>query len=118
MKAKKLTLTYLTTYLFIGGVGFAFFPAQILKLFLSTGEYGDIMPRVVGMFMCVLGFLIYRILKFEDWKYYVLTIYARSAIVAFLLWIYFISRDPMWLLLEGIVLIGLIPSVIVHFKKV
>lgn len=116
MKAKKLALTYLTTYLAIGGVGFAFFPSQTLKLFFSNGDYGDIMPRIVGMFMCALSFLIYQIVKHEDWKYYITSIYVRSAIVLFLLWIYSKSCDPMFLVLNGIVLIGLIPSIIFYLR--
>lgn len=115
MKARRMTLTYLATYLLLGGVGFASFPAPVLQLFQSTGDYGDIMPRIVGMFMCALGLLIWRILKNEDWKYYSLTIYIRSAIVLFLVWIYFKSQDPMWLILTGVVLVGLIPSILVHF---
>ncbi len=115
MKAKKITLTYLTTYLAIGGIGFALFPDQILKLFFSNGNYGDIMPRMVGMFMCALGFLIFRILKNEDWKYYSATIYVRSSIVLFLFWLYYKSDDPMLLVVNGIVLLGLIPSIFIHF---
>ena len=73
------------------------------------------MPRMVGMFMCALGFFIYRILKNKDWKYYSATIYVRSGIVLFLFWLYYVARDPMLLVGNGIVLIGLIPSIVVHF---
>ena len=117
MKAKRLTLSYLTTYLAIGGIGLAFFPSQTLKLFFSNGDYGDVMPRIVGMFMCALSFLIFRIVKNEDWQYYPISIYVRSAIVLFLFWIYSRSCDPLFLVLNGIVLVGLIPSIIVHFRK-
>ncbi len=117
MKARKLTLTYLTTYLAIGGIGFALFPYQTLKLFFSNGDYGDIMPRVAGMFMCALSFLIFRILRNKDWKYYTATIYVRSVIVPFLFWMYYKSNDPMLLVVNSIVLVGLIPSMIVHFGK-
>jgi hypothetical protein len=115
MKAKKITLTYLTTYLTIGGVGFALFPAQTLELFFSNGNYGEIMPRVVGMFMCALSFLIFRILRNEDWKYYSVTIYVRSGITLFLFWLFYISNDPMFLVINSIVLIGLIPSIVIYF---
>ncbi len=105
---------YLVSYLAIGGIGFTFFPSPTLKLFFSNGEYGDIMPRIAGMFMMALSFLIFKILKNEDWKYYVSTIYIRSIIVLFLCWIYYKSNDPMFLVLSAVVLIGLIPSIIVH----
>ena len=115
MKARKITLTYLTTYLTIGGVGFALFPAQTLELFFSNGNYGEIMPRVVGMFMCALSFLIFRILRNEDWKYYSVTIYVRSGITLFLFWLFYISTDPMFLVINSIVLIGLMPSIVIYF---
>ena len=117
MKLKELTLAYLSTYLVIGGIGFAFFPSQTLQLLFSHGNYGDIMPRIVGMFMCALSFLIFKILRNEDWKYYAVTIYVRSGIVLFLLWLFYKSTDPLFLVLNGIVLLGLIPSIIVHLRK-
>lgn len=110
-------MTYLSTYLAVGGIGFAFFPTQILQLFLSNGDYGDIMPRIVGMFMCALSFLIFKILRNEDWKYYSATIYVRSLIVIFLFVLFYKSGDPMLLVVNGIVLIGLIPSIVIHLKK-
>lgn len=116
MNPKKLTLTYVVTYLAIGGLGLAFFPQQILKLFLSNGDYSEVMPRMVGMFMLVLSYLIYRILRFEDWKYYPATLVARSGIVVFLIWMYFQSRDPFFLVVNGIVLLGLLPSMFVYFR--
>jgi len=42
MNGKKLTFTYLVTYLAIGGLGFALFPAETLKLFFSNGDFVDI----------------------------------------------------------------------------
>jgi len=117
MRAKKLTLTYLITYLAIGGLGFLLFPDQTLTLFLSDGIYGDIMPRITGMFMCALSFLIFRILKNEDWHYYSATIYVRSIIVFILIWLFYKSSDPMLLVVTGIVLIGLIPSIVIHFMN-
>ena len=117
MKVKKLALTYLTTYLAIGGIGFAFFPSETLRLFFSSGDYGDIMPRLAGMFMCAWSFLIFRILNNEDWKYFSATIYVRSAIVLFLFWMYFKSNDPMFLAVNVIVLLGLLPSIVVHLGK-
>ena len=116
MKAKKITLTYLVSYLAIGGLGFTLFPKQVLELFLSNDDYGDIMPRMTGMFMCALGFLIFKIIRNEDWHYYAATIYVRSAIVLILYWLFYKSSDPMMLILMGIVLIGLIPSIVIHLK--
>ncbi len=114
---KKYTLIYLASYLFIGGIGFAFIPESVLKIFMSTGEYGDIMPRVVGMFMIVLGFLITLFIKNEDYKYYLPTIIARSFIVLFLGTLYFNTNDPLFIILSIIVLVGLLPSVYIFLKE-
>jgi hypothetical protein len=55
---KRLTLIYLTGYLLIGGLGLLLMPDVALSLLMSNGDYGDTMPRVVGMFMLVLSGLI------------------------------------------------------------
>ena len=52
---KRISLAYVASYLFIGGVGFLFAPAVTLGLFFSNGDYGDVMPRLVGIFMLVTG---------------------------------------------------------------
>ena len=115
MNSKKVSLTYVALYLSIGGLGFVVHPEFILKVFFSTGDYGTIMPRLVGMFMLALGFLVYRIVSHNDWKYYLATIQLRSLIVVFLLWLFFLSGDLMFLVVNGIVLVGLLPSIWIHF---
>ena len=113
---KKITLIYLAFYLFVGGLGFASIPETILKLFMSNGAYGDIMPRVAGMFMLVLGFLITLFIKNKDYKYYFPTIIARSFIVIFLTVLYFNTDDPLFIILNCVVLIGLLPSIYIYIK--
>ena len=114
---KKVTLIYLASYLTIGGIAFAFFPAIALKLFMSTGDYGVIMPRVVGMFMMVLAFLIIMIIKNKDYKYYLPTIIARTFIVIFMTYLYFATSDILFIILIIIVLAGLLPSAYVLLKE-
>lgn len=108
---KKITLTYLSTYLIIGGIGFGFFPNLAFKLFMSTGSYDEIMPRMVGMFMIVLGFLIAMFVRNMDYKYYLPTIIARSFIVIFLGYLYLRTEDPLFIIVNIIVLIGFLPSI-------
>lgn len=117
MNGRKLSFGYLVAYLAVGGLGLALMPTMALQLLFSNGTYDDIMVRMTGMFMCVLSFLIYNMLRFEDWKYYPLTIYARSGIVLFLVFLYIRSGDPLFITVIGIVLIGLIPSVYIHFVR-
>jgi uncharacterized protein YjeT (DUF2065 family) len=110
---QRLTLIYLATYLVIGGCGFLVAPALALRLLLSNGAYGDIMPRVVGLFMFVLGGVIVEFVRARDYRYYLYTIVARSFIVAVMTALYFKASDPLFLVLDAIVLIGLLPSIYV-----
>ena len=41
-----------------------------LRLLLSNGSYGDVMPRVVGVFMLALGGVILQFVLTHDYRYY------------------------------------------------
>lgn len=110
---QQLTLRYLSGYLIVGGIGLLVAPAVALRLLLSTGSYGDVMPRVVGMFMLVLGGLILQFARARDYRYYTYTIVARVFIVLVLTGLYVTSGDPLFVVLPAIVLIGLLPSIYV-----
>ena len=114
---RRLTLSYLAAYLLIGGLGLLLAPALALRLLLSNGDYGDVMPRLVGMFMVALGGVILQFARARDYRYYLSTIAARSFIVLVLTALYFYARDPLFLVLDGIVLIGLLPSVYVAARS-
>ena len=114
---KKITFTYLASYLIIGGIGFAFIPELTLKIFFSNGEYGDIMPRVAGMFMVALGGLIATMTINQDFRYYVYSVYIRTAMTAFILWLFYVSKDPLFITIIIIVLIGLLPSWYTYLTK-
>jgi len=110
---QRLTLSYLAGYLLAGGLGFLVAPDVALRLLLSNGAYGDIMPRVVGLFMLVLGGFILQFVRARDYRYYLYAVVARSFIVLVLTALYFRARDPLFLVLDAIVLIGLLPSIYV-----
>ena len=117
MPIKRILLLYVVGYLTFGGLGLAIAPDQFLDLFQSNQEYGDVMPRVVGMFMIVLAAFIGMVVYFEDYKYYPFSIAARTFIVVVLFVVYFIDRDPFFLVINAIVLVGLIPSYIVLIRE-
>ena len=110
---QRLTLIYLSTYLLLGGLGLLLLPDLTLRLLQSNGAYGDIMPRVVGMFMLALGGVIFQFVRAQDYRYYLYTIFARAFIVLVLTTLYFKSQDPLFLVLDAIVLVGLLPSIYV-----
>jgi uncharacterized protein YjeT (DUF2065 family) len=78
---QRLTLIYLSTYLLLGGLGLLLFPDLTLRLMQSNVAYGDVMPRVVGMFMVALGGVIFQFVRAQDYRYYLYTIFARAFIV-------------------------------------
>ena len=53
----------------LGGLGLLLAPALALRLLLSTGGYGDIMPRVVGMFRLALGGVILQFVRARDYPH-------------------------------------------------
>jgi hypothetical protein len=65
------------------------------------------------MFMVVLGGLILQFVRARDYRYYLSTIHARSFIVIVLTTLYFKRLDPLFIVLDTVVLIGLLPSIYV-----
>jgi uncharacterized protein YjeT (DUF2065 family) len=110
---QRLTFIYLASYLLVGGLGFLVLPELTLRLLQSNGNYGDEMPRLVGTFMVVLGGVILQFVRARDYRYYRYAIIARIFIVVALTMLYFKARDPLFLVLDAIVLVGLLPSIYV-----
>ena len=115
MPIRKWSLTYVVAYLGLGGLGFVIFPRLARNLLLSNADYEDVGFRLTGIMMLAIAYLVWSILRNEDWKYYPVSIYARAGIVVVLTALFFDTDDPMFLVLDVIVLVGLIPSIYVHF---
>lgn len=115
MDIRKWSLAYVVGYLTVGGVGFLLIPGLARDLLLSDEEYDDVGFRVAGLMMLALAYLVFSILRERDWKYYPVSIYARAGIVVVLTILFVDTSDPMFLVLDVIVLVGLIPSIYVHF---
>jgi hypothetical protein len=113
---QRLTFVYLASYLLVGGLGLLLAPALTLRLLLSNGDYGDVMPRLVGVFMVALGGAVLEFVRARDYRYYRYTIVARIFIVVALTALYFKARDPLFLVLDAIVLAGLLPSIYVAVR--
>jgi hypothetical protein len=113
---QRLTFFYLASYLLVGGLGFLVVQELTLRLLLSNGSYGDVMPRLVGVFMIALGGAVLEFVRARDYRYYRYAIVARTFIVVALTALYFKSRDPLFLVLDAIVLVGLLPSIYVAVR--
>ena len=113
VRLKRIAFIYLISYLSVAAVGFGLFPALTLKLFLSNGDYGVIMPRMLGAMMGVLSFLLFMIYRNGDWKKYSpFTMMARTPLVLFIFYLYYLCGDPMFLIINAIVLVGLVTTAV------
>src|SRR5262249_50739934 len=108
---QRLTFIYLASYLLVGGLGLFVVPELTLRLLLSNGSYGDVMPRLVGVFMLALGGVVLQFVRARDYHYYRYAIIARVFIVVALTALYFRPRVLFSLFLDAIVLVGLLPSI-------
>ena len=113
---QRLTFIYLASYLLVGGLGLLAAPELTLRLLLSNGSYGDVMPRLVGVFMIALGGAVLEFVRARDYRYYRYAIVARIFIVVALTALYVKARDPLFLVLDAIVLVGLLPSICVAVR--
>lgn len=106
MKRTRLSLFYLAGYLLIGGIGFLVFPQLSLKLLLSSGNYPDLMVRLVGMFMMGLGLMVAQFIRLRSYEQYPGTLVLRTIFLLILGWMYWAYQDPMLLVFIGIVAFG------------
>lgn len=108
MKRTHLSLYYLVGYLIPAGIGLIAAPQIVLRLLLSNGEYGDVMPRLVGVVLLALGIIVLQILRLRAEVLYPTTLVARSVILVCLLGLYVYARDPLFISLLVIVGLGFV----------
>ena len=106
MKRTRISLYYLCSYLLLGGFVLLFFPTEGLKLFLSTGDYGDVFPRVAAMLLAGLGMVVFAIILTRSEALYPVTLIVRTFFLACLAAFYLLTCDPLFLVLLGIVGFG------------
>jgi uncharacterized protein YjeT (DUF2065 family) len=107
MNRTRPSLFYLGSYLVLIGFGLLLVPHGTLKILQSNGDYGDIFPRVAGMLMSGLGLSIFRMIRARSFELYPATLLVRVYFIACIVAFYIMTRDPFFLLLTGIVGLGL-----------
>jgi uncharacterized membrane protein len=108
MKRTRLSLYYLAGYLLFAGVALIAAPSFALKLLLSNGSYGDVLPRLLGVVLLALGILVAQMLRLCLKQLYTTTLAVRAIILAVLVWLYAMSSDPFFLVLVGVVGLGVV----------
>lgn len=108
MQRTRLSLFYLITYLTFSGLALLLAPQLALKLLFSNGNYGDVMPRLVGMFVLTLGILAAQIVRLRVEGLYTTLLAVRGGILVVLLGLLLYSGDPLFLVLLAVVGLGVI----------
>jgi hypothetical protein len=107
MERTRKSLYYLAGYLIVGGVALLLVPDQTLKFLLSNGDYGQVFPRLAGMCASGLGMSIAGIIRARAEAQYTGTLLVRTYFVACLVSFYWMTRDPLFLVVLGVVLAGM-----------
>jgi hypothetical protein len=103
----RLSLYYLAGYLMLGGFALLVAPEPTLKLLQSNGHYGDVFPRLAGMLLSGLGMNIAGIIRARAQALYPATLAVRSYFVVCLVGFYLLSKDPFFLVVLVVVVIGM-----------
>ena len=108
MRWTRLSFFYLVGYLTLGGLGLLFAPALALRLFGATGTYPPVLVRFMGSLLLALGILVAQIVRHRVEALYPTTLVVRVVLVATLVALYGASRDPLFLVLTGIIGLGMV----------
>jgi uncharacterized protein YjeT (DUF2065 family) len=108
MKRTRYSLFYLVGYLVPGGLGLIIAPRITLRLLLSNGDYGNVMPRFAGMLMLALGVIVAQAVRHRLEVIYTTALTVRSGMLPVLYSFYILSGDPLFLALLVIVGIGVV----------
>jgi hypothetical protein len=99
-------LFYLGSYLSVIGLGLLLAPHGMLKILQSSGDYGDVFPRVSGMLMSGLGLSIFGMIRARSDTLYPATLLIRAYFMACIVVFYAMTRDRLFLVLAAIVGLG------------
>jgi uncharacterized protein YjeT (DUF2065 family) len=102
------SLYYPAFYLTAAGLGLVLAPDLALKMFFSSGHYGDVMPRMAGATTLALGILVVQIIRLRVEGLYATLVGARVMLCAVWLSLFFYTRDPFFLIVFVMVAVGMI----------
>src|SRR5260370_41708666 len=104
----RLSLYYLAAYLLGAGIALILAPSLALKLLFASGQYGDVLPRLLGVVLLSLGIVIVQIIRHQLEVLYPTTLIVRTLIVAVLIGLFIYSRDPLFISLVVVVGFGMV----------
>ena len=117
MNRTRISLFYLAGYLWVGGIGLLLAPQLSVTLLLSNAVYSDVMLRALGMFMIAIGLIVVKVIRHRIEILYPTTLIVRVFICICFIVCFFIVRDPFFLVLLGIVGLGLLLTATSYFGE-
>ena len=108
MHRTRLSLYYLAAYLAFAGLALLLVPTFALQLLFSNGDYGEVFPRLAGMLLLGLAILVTQIIRHRIEVLYPTTLVVRLFFLVVLAYLYLSSSDPFFLVVFGIVVLGVI----------
>ena len=109
MNKTRLSLYYLLSYLILAGLALLAAPDVALKLLFTSGNYGDVMPRLAGMILLALGIFVLQAVRHRLEVLYTTALAVRGIVMLpVLLGLYLYSRDPLFISLLVVVGLGVV----------
>jgi len=108
VRRTRLSLYYLAAYLVGAGIALIVAPSLALKLLFASGQYGDVLPRLLGVVLLALGIVIVQIIRHQVEVLYTTTLIVRTLIVAVLIGLFIYSHDPLFISLVVVVGFGMV----------
>ncbi len=115
MDKTRFSLFYVAGYLWLGGIALLAAPQTAVALLLSNGQYSDLMLRMVGSFMVSLAIFVTQLIRHQAYRLYPTTLMVRGFLVVTKAVLYVVYRDPMLLVLMGIVGLGMVMTSSMYF---
>lgn len=108
MRRSKRSLYYVAAYLTLTGAGLVVAPDLVLKLLFSNRQYDDVFVRFSGVLMVGLGLMVIQMIRHQAEALYPGTLVVRAIIWVTVLGFYFSTRDPFFLVVLGVVGLGMV----------
>lgn len=108
MSWARVSMFYLMTYLALGGLGLLVDPPLALRLLGATGDYPPALMRLFGGFMLALAIIVIQIVRLRVAVLHPTTLLVRVVLLGTIVWTYTSTRDPLFLVLSGIVGLGML----------
>ena len=102
----RLCIWYVAGYLVLSGVALLLAPRGALAAMLTNTDYGNIMPRWVGMLSVAMGTLVGQIVRLRIAALYPLSFFMPAAMLVGFVGLYLQSANPLFLVVSAVVGVG------------